>query len=229
MKTISILLLTLLIIPAHAKPPVGKARGKGMVPRGNGPKFEERAAMREEALLDHRDTHKWKSDPAAADKRPENLGEYSNHTYQRIVRLLHHGAITEADGKEFKETHTEIVTDGKSMRADGELSSEEKTRIRGWLDALNDDINLAITDAEKGDERSPILNHAQHRFEEQIEFGERSGRLSNAEASRLKRMVKKLADLEDREKEGGLTTREREKLFEEVQEIARDLREELND
>lgn len=197
--------------------------------RGKGVNVEERAAMREEALLDHRDTHKWKEDPGALDNRPENLGEYSNHTFKRIVRLLHHGAITEEDGKDFKETHTAITTDAKAMRADGELTEAQKDQIRGWLDGLNDNINAAIKDAEEGDQRSPILNHVQHRFDEQIEFGERSGRLSKGEASRLKRMVAKLADLEDREKEGGLTTREREKLFEEAKEIARELRQELND
>lgn len=185
--------------------------------------------MKEEALLDHLDTHKWKKDPEATDKRPENLGEYLNRTYQRIVRLLHHGALTEKDGLAFKMTHTDITTKGKSMRAQGELTSEQKEEIRGELDTLNDDINAALKAAEEGSERSPILNRVQHRFEEQIEFGVRSGRLSNGEASRLKRKVAKLAEIEEKAKDGGLSTREREKLFEEAKEIGRELREDLLD
>ena len=85
--------------------------------------------MEEEALLDHLDTHKWKKDPAATDQRPANLGEYHNRTYQRIVRLLHHGAITEEDGLFFKQTHTQITEDGRELRADGELTEEDKETL----------------------------------------------------------------------------------------------------
>jgi len=229
MKITPLLILAAIAIPLHAAPP-GKARVKGgQVKVRGGAGIEERAAMREEAVLDHLDTHKWKKDPEATDKRPENLGEYLNRTYQRIVRLLHHGAITEKDGLTFKMTHTDITTEGKSMRAQGELTPEQKQELRGRLDTLNDDINASLKEAEEGSQRSPILNRVQHRFEEQIEFGVRSGRLSNAEASRLKRKVEKLAAIEEKAKDGGLTTREREKLFEEAAEIARDLRKDLMD
>lgn len=230
MKIIPITLITVLSLPLLAAPPGGKARGKGVNLRGiGGAPIEERAAMREEAVLDHLDTHKWKADPEATDKRPENLGEYLNRTYQRIVRLLHHGSITEKDGLAFKMTHTDIVAEGKSMRAEGELTKEQQTEIRGQLDELNDSMNASLKDAEEGAERSPLLNRVQHRFDEQIEFGERSGRLSKAEATRLKRQVAKLAEIEEKAKEGGLSTREREKLFEEAKEIARELRQQLLD
>ena len=185
--------------------------------------------MREEALLDHLDTHKWKKDPEAADKRSENLVEYLNHTYKRIVRLLHHGSITEENGKIFKVKHTTITQNGKDMRLDGELTSEEKDEIRSQLDDLNDEINAALQESEKASQRTPIFNHVQHRFEEQIEFGERSGRLSSGEASRLKRDLAKLNALEEKAKSGGLSTREREKLFEEAAELARELSKELRD
>lgn len=223
MKIIIILLVTLLALPAYAQ-----RKGKG---RTNWNKGEagERGALREEALLDHLDTHKWRKDPEATDKRPENLVEYHNHTYRRIVRLLHHGSITEENGKLFKVKHTNITEHGKELRGDGELTSEEKAELRGMLDELNDQINAALDDAEKASKRTPILNHAQHRFEEQIEFGERSGRLSSGEASRLKRDLAKLNALEEKAKAGGLTTREREKLFEEAAEIARELHKELRD
>ncbi|MGD7652033.1 MAG: hypothetical protein ACQCXQ_02375 [Verrucomicrobiales bacterium] len=190
----------------------------------------EHIAMKEEALLDHVDTHKWKADPEATDRRPENLIQYHNYTYRRIVRLLHHGALTEADGKQFKESHTTITNTGKELKADGELTEEETAGLRADLDTLNDEINANLKAAEEAAERSPILNHAQHRMEEQIEFGERSGRLSKGEASRLKRSVAKLAAMEDRLKSSnGLSTREREKLFEEALELKLEINKELKD
>ena len=70
---------------------------------------------------------------------------------------------------------------------------------------------------------------AQHRFEERIEFGVRSGRLSKGEAAKLTRMVESLKRMEDREKAGGLSTREREDLFEEVAELNRELNKDLKD
>ncbi|MCH7224762.1 hypothetical protein [Haloferula sp. A504] len=229
MKIIPILLLSALLIPpAFAQKP-GKGRKPNHRAAWNQRDAGERGAMREEQLLDHLDTHKWKKDPEATDKRPSNLVEYHNHTYKRIVRLLHHGSITEENGQIFKVKHTTITQNGKQMRADGELTEEERAELRGALDDLNDEINAALEESEKASQRTPILNHAQHRFEEKIEFGERSGRLSSGEASRLKRDLAKLNALEEKAKAGGLSTREREKLFEEAAELARELNEELRD
>ena len=225
MKTLVICISSVLIINTFAGPPHRRG-GKG----DRAERVGEHAAMREEQLLDHRDTHKWKSDPAAKDQRPSNLGEYHNRTFQRIVRLLHHGALAEEDGLKFKKQHTEITVKGKEMRAEGELSEEQRSELRGDLDALNDAINASLLDAEKASARTPILNHMQHRFEEQIEFGERSGRLSKGEASRLKREVAKLGKLEERLKDGnGLKTSERERLFEEAAELRREIMKELKD
>jgi hypothetical protein len=224
--TISTLCGLLLLIQVDARPPGGPGGrpsggpGAGPIPRERG---AERAAMREELLLDHLDTHKWKKDPEATDVRPEDLGQYHNRTYQRIVRLLTHGAITEENGKAYKEKHTEITQLAQGARTAGNFTPEMQTEVRGMLDALNDEINAALKAAEEGANRTPILNRMQHRFEEKIEFGERSGRLSQGEVGRLKRMVEKLKRLEERAKEGNLSTRDREKLFAEAGQIASEL------
>jgi len=227
MKTLPILLLALFVLPAAGQGHKGaKFGGRPGVTKEN---IGENAAMREEQLLDHLDTHKWKKDPEATDVRPTGLTEYHNRTYQRIVVLLRHGALSEGNGKLFKETHTRITEHGRALNSDGELTDAEKAELRAQLDGLNDDINAALKTAEEASERTPLLNQAQHRFQEQIEFGVRSGRLSTGEANRLSRMVEKLERLEEREKAGGLSTRDREKLFEEAAELAREIHKELKD
>jgi len=144
--------------------------------------------------------------------------------------LLHHGAVTEEEGLEFKTEHTAINDVITVSRSDGDLSEDERKSIRSLLDKLNDDINEHLDKAEKASARTPILNRQQHRFEEQIEFGVRSGRLSKGEASRLERDVKKLASLEDRLKaDDKLSTPEREKLMEEAAELQREIRKALTD
>ena len=146
------------------------------------------------------------------------------------MRLLHHGALTEEDGLAFKKLHTEITVMGKQMRAAGELTDEQVAELRAQLDGLNDIINASLQEAEKAANRTPILNHMQHRFQEQIEFGVRSGRISTGEASRLKRKVESLGKLEDRLKDAsGLSTRERERLLEEAAELRREITKDLND
>ena len=146
----------------------------------------------------------------------------------RVVRLLTMGALEEADGDKFKDRHTTIVTAAKAANADG-LDEAEKKTIRDQLNTLNDDINAAIKEPEQGDKRTPVVNRSQHRFEEKIEFGERSGRLSTLEASSLRRKLKRLEDTEDRLKTGQLSSNERERLMEEVIELRRDLMKELRD
>ncbi len=225
--TIATLCSLLLLIQVDARPPGGRPPGGPGIRPVPTERGAERAAMHEEMLLDHLDTHKWKKDPEATDVRPEDLGHYHNRTFQRIVKLLTHGAITEENGKSFKEKHTAITQFAQAARAAGNFTPEMQAETRGKLDALNDEINAALIAAEEGANRTPILNRMQHRFEEKIEFGVRSGRLSNGEAGRLTRMVEKLKRLEERAKDGGLSTRDREKLFAEAGEIARELHQAL--
>lgn len=220
--TIITLCSLLLLIQADARPP--GAPGARPIPNE---RRAERAAMHEEQLLDHLDTHKWKKDPEATDQRPEDLGRYHNRTFERIVRLLRHGALTEESGTQFKDRHTEITRTAQDARAAGEISQDKQEELRAMLDTLNDEINAALKTAEEGANRTPILNRMQHRFEEKIEFGVRSGRLSNGEAGRLMRKVEKLKRLEERTKEGELSTRDREKLFAEAGKLSREIEKEL--
>lgn len=225
-------ILSILLFAAITLPAYGQLGKRGPRPGRPGITKEEigkHAAMREEQLLDQIDTHKWKKDPEATDKRPSGLTEYHTRTLRRIVALLRHGALSEEKGKFFKEEHTSITLQGKEFNKDGELSAEERETLRGRLDKLNDDINAAIEEAEKGDERTPLFNQTQHRFEEKIEFGVRSGRLSKGEAATLTRKVESLKRLEEREKSGGLSSREREKLFEQAAEVERDINKALKD
>lgn len=227
MKTLPILLIALLALPAAGQNRKGpKFHGRPGIAKEQ---IGKHGAMKEEQILDHLDTHKWKKDPEATDQRPTGLNVYHTRTLRRIVVLLRHGALSEEHGKLFKETHTTITERGKELNADGELSETERAELRAKLDGLNDDINGALQAAEEGDQRTPLLNQTQHRFEEKIEFGVRSGRLSTGEASRLTRKVEKLKRMEDREKAGGLSTREREALFEEAAELGHEINKELKD
>ncbi|MGE9269907.1 MAG: hypothetical protein ACQKBU_03815 [Verrucomicrobiales bacterium] len=231
MRTNPLLFVLILSSSLQAAPPraVAGVEGKWAGLRGGRTAaLAEVLAMREEEMVDQLDTQRWKEDEAALDQRPERLGEYVDRVYQRIVRLLHHGAITETDGLVFKMKHTEIVTAGKAMRLEGPLSEEQTEEIRARLDALGDEMN-AVLEASENAARSPVLHQTQERLEQQIEFGVRSGRLSSSESNRLKRDLERLSELEESLDGGGLTTREREKLFEEAEEIALEIREELLD
>ncbi len=98
------------------------------------------------------------------------------------------------------------------------------------MNTLNDNINAAIKEPEKDNARTPIVNRAQHRFEEQIERGIKSGRLSTLEASSLRRKVTKLEGYEERLKAGKeLSSNERERLMKEVLELQRDINKALRD
>lgn len=188
-----------------------------------------KASIREEALLDKIDTHSWKKDPGTRDHRSENIREYTHHTYQRIVKLGTWGALEEEDQRSFKTSHAQIVTFAKKANDDG-LSEDEVKSIRKQLDTLNNSVNDSIKEPEAGDNRSPLVNKAQHQFDEKIEYGIRSGRLSTLEASSLRRKVSKLEKLEDRLKTGnGLSSSDRERLMKEAHEVQRELSKELRD
>ncbi len=197
---------------------------KGLNPhKANPAELARRAATKEEEILYKIDSKAWQKDPEARDYRSENLREYTTHTYKRIVKLLILGAIEEADGNSFKTQHNNIVTTAKAANTDG-LDATERQSIRTQLNTLNTEINSAITKAEQGTDRTPLVNRAQHRFEERIKFGIKSGRLSTLEASSLRRKVIKLEKLEERLKAGkDLSSTERERLMEEVLELHRDL------
>ncbi len=192
-------------------------------------KSAERSAAREEFILDKKDTHGSQNEPGK-DARPEDLGAYHKHTYSRIVSLAKAGSLTNDQATEFKLTHTEITNQIKTAKESDTLTAGKKTSIRKDLNDLNDTINTSVKAPDAGDKRTPVVNKAQHKYEEVIQFGERSGRLSKGEASRLRRKVDSLEKLEARYKAGSsLSTREREKIHEEMIEIRRDLHKELLD
>jgi len=224
MKTTSIpmfgatLAMAMLIIPSaqagpkHRNPADIRIDGKG-------------SAMREEALLDKRDTHGqlglWDKD-----KRPKEVQIYHALTFKRIRSLLANGKLTEEQGTTFKTLHEEITADLTSKRSDG-LTEEERSSVRGSLDQLNDAINAVIGKAEEGNARTPLLNQKQHAMEERIQFGERSGRLSKGEAASMRRKLERIQEMEERLKKNELTTREREKLHEEMNQTLLELNREL--
>ncbi len=192
-------------------------------------KAAERIANKEEAILERKDAHAWQKDPDAKDHRHKNLRIYTNHTYKRIVRLLALGALKVDDGTEFKSRHAAIVKDAKAADENG-LDAAEKKAIRAGLNTLNDDINAAIVEPEEGNARTPLVNRAQHRFEQRIAFGVKTGRLSTLEASSLRRKVAKLESYEEKLKAGDdLSSSQRERLMKEVVELRRDLNKALRD
>ncbi|MBC8126577.1 MAG: hypothetical protein H8M99_05455 [Gloeobacteraceae cyanobacterium ES-bin-144] len=214
----SLTIIASVILPistTHAEPRNGKWK--------NG----EGGALREEAILDRLDTHGplgvWEKD-----RRPADLERYHILTYQRIRGLLVNGSLSEQQGADFKKTHEQITAELQAEREQG-LTDTSRALIRGKLDKLNDDINAVVKKATEGNERTPLLNRKEHRMEELIAFGERSGRLSKAEAASLRRKLASLQKLEERLKDGGISTRDREKLQKEANEIAMDLHRELKD
>jgi len=188
----------------------------------------ERSAIREEFINDRKDTHGNQADPAK-DVRPTDIHAYHKRVYDRITTLLKTGKLEEADGSKFKKVHTAITKELKFAKDTDNLNKFKINSLRGDLDDLSDAINGAVTDGDTDENRTPILNKKQHRYEELIEFGVRSGRLSNGEASRLTRELEKLAKLEEKAKSNTLTQREREKIHEEMIELERLLKKELRD
>ena len=190
----------------------------------------ENATIREELKLDHQDQHQL-GNAQLKDVRAKNLATYHKHTLSRINHLLRTGAITEEQGSTFKDSHALITSNLKIAKADsGTLSADDKAAARQSLDTLNDTINSAITTAETGDKRTPLFNAKQNKLEQLIEAGQRNGRLSTGEASRLRRKLDSLNRLEDRIKNGEkLSEREREKLHKEAAELRREIYKELKD
>jgi hypothetical protein len=91
-------------------------------------------------------------------------------------------------------------------------------------------MTLVAGKGEEDKERTPLLNNIQHQIEESIDAAVKSGRLSTLKANGLKRKLKRLASLEDRlKKDKEITSKEREKLFDEVGEIRREINKELRD
>jgi len=230
MKTRLIPCLTLLAglgALAQAGPlrPGPLAPGRGDVGRGD--VGGAASAMREEAMLDKRDTHGpmgvWDKD-----RRPKDVPTYHSVTFARIRGLLVDGTLSEAQGTTFKKEHEAI---GVTLKAalEGGLDATEAGDIRSRLDKLNEAINEAVAKGKAGNPETPLLNYKKHRMEEAIEFGERSGRLTGGQASRMRRDLEQIGSLEERLKGKELSTREREKLHEQANELILKLRRELID
>lgn len=189
----------------------------------------EISAAREEFRNDLKDTHGSQAE-VGKDIRPSEFSVYHKRTIERISALLRAGKITEEHGTEFKLAYTEITTLIKEAKETDKLTSGRQAALRDDLDELNDAISAVVMEGDEDSKRTPILNKRQNRYEEMIEFGERSGRLSTGEASGLRRDVERLAKLEERLKNGAeLSTREREKLHEEMLEVQKELRKEITD
>lgn len=189
----------------------------------------EHAAAIEELLLDQKDTHGAHVEEGK-DRRSSNISTYHTQTFTRIKALLKSGKITEAEGTEYKTEHEAITKALADAKNDGTMTSDEIKSIRKGLDDLNDTLTIIAGDGDEDLERTPLVNGSQHRIEEMIEFGLRSGRLSTLEANGIKRDLARLVSLEDRVKnDKEVTTKEREKLFEEIGEIRREIHKSLHD
>lgn len=185
------------------------------------------AANREEFLNDRKDTH-FPGGEAGKDLRLENTAAYHRHTMRRIETLLRAGALDEKDGTVLKQTHEKISAKYMAYAEDG-MTKEETAVVRGELDKLNDEVNTKVTAKDAGANRTPILNAKENRVEEKIEYGVRSGRLTKGQASILRNKLERLQKMEERYKSAELSTRERERLHAEMNEIQRDLHKELVD
>ncbi len=228
----TIISLSLVSGTALAKKPFKKHKKNGRPHINNKGMEGKRGAALEERILDQKDTHGADIE-AGKDKRPTTIREYHLHTYARIKALLKNGKLTEEQGTKFKTMHTEVTRGIATANEDKTMTTGEIKSLRGHLDQINDQINVIVGDPDAGDkdeERTPLLNKQQHKLEEAIEAGERSGRLSTLEANGLKRKLKRLTDLEDRlKKDEKITNSDRDKLFKEAAELKRDFKKALFD
>ncbi len=208
--------LTLITGTAMARKP-GKHRHL------NKDKNGENAAIQEELLLDKKDTHGAHVEEGK-DRRSSDISTYHTQTFSRIKALLKSGKITEGEGTEYKISHEAITKLLADAKQDGAMTGEEIKSIRKELDDVNDTLTIIAGDGEVDQERTPLLNKSQHRIEELVEYGLRSGRLSTLKANGIKRDLARLVSLEERAKnDKDVTTREREKLFKEIGEIRREI------
>ncbi|MGJ8676005.1 MAG: hypothetical protein ACSHX0_00665 [Akkermansiaceae bacterium] len=213
---------TLVLCSFTLAAPFSGTKGKTGRTIGKSDNIAERIALIEDSINDQKDSHTWQKDENTRDYRPDNIQLYTNHTYRRIVHLLKIGALEESDGTVLKAKHADIIVLGKAANEDG-ISESEEAEIRRHLNDLNDQINASIIDQEEGTDRTPLVNKAQHRFEEMIEAGVKNDRLSTLEASSLRRKLAKLETKEASLKAGELSTSEHERLIKEVMEIRKDL------
>lgn len=227
-KLIILTTATALLLPLTAKP--GK-RGPGPGKGKHQEEIAKRLAFEEEKRNDFVDNHTLRDlnqDKEAKDHRPDDLGMYTRHTLQRIIRLNAMGALEEADANDLKNEHARLVSAAKDAAQDG-VTEEEKKEYREGLDALNDDINSRFQEGDEGDNRTPMVNRAQLRLDETIEAAVRTGRISDAKANSLRRDLEALERKEERAKSGELSTREREKLIEEALEVRKEIMDEILD
>ncbi len=207
-----------------AKKP-GKHRHHRHDKKNNG----ENGAIAEERILDKKDAHGAQIEEGK-DRRSTNLNTYHKYSFSRIKALLRSGKITEAQGTEYKKIHATITKSLADAKKDGTITQGESKSLRDDLDLLNDVMTVVAGKGEQEKERTPLLNSIQHRMEEAIAAGRKSGRLSTLQANGLQRKLKSLAGLEERlKKDAEISKNEREKLFKEIAEIKRDIRKALRD
>jgi len=207
--------LTLIAGTAMAKKPFKKRHLKN---EGKG------GAIREELMLDRRDNHGVNAD-IGKDIRPLDINAYHKSTYTRILALLKVGKINEFQGTEYKSAHTSITASLATANKDGTLTSDEIKSIRGNLNTLNDKLTATAGEADADAERTPLLNKRQHHLEELVKTALNHDRISTLKANGIKRKIARLSSLEERLKsDKEISKREREKLFEEVNKIYREVK-----
>lgn len=234
-KLVIALTISAVVLPLTAKPLGPKGGGGKGGKGGKGDRTEElakRMVLKEEERTHIKGDHTLadiNGNPETKDFRSNNIGDYTKHTIHRIVKLNAMGALTAADAVYLKDKHGEILQSAKASAADGDVTEAERNTYRAALDGLNDEINEKFQGAESAEKRTVMANRAQLRFEEKIDAGEASGRLSSGKASSLRRKLDSLERSEERLKTGELSTRDREKLMEEVLEVRQEIMEALLD
>jgi len=211
--------------------PADARRGPAWRKAARPEKAGERGAVAEEFIIHQKDTHGPLGEAATKDVRSISLPTYHRYTFVRIFALARTGQLEESEAQDLKTKHTSITKMAQEYKSSGGVvDGTERTELRGQLDTLNDEINSVIKGREEKSARTPLLNRKQHFFQESIEYGVASGRLSKGEASRLTRKAKKLEDLETRLKANkDLSKRERERLHEEAAELRREIAREIHD
>ena len=111
----------------------------------------------------------------------------------------------------------------------GELTDEQATKVKAALRDIHAELKEKSIERPDPAIRTPDLNKFQLEAAEVIRFGEESGTLSAGKASSLNRKLAKLESKEQSAKSGGeLSDRDRENLFEEARELAKDLLDEFH-
>jgi hypothetical protein len=166
------------------------------------------------------------------DKRSSDINTYHSETLTRIKAMQKSGKITEVEVSEYKSSHEAITRSISDAKKDGTMTSNEIKSIRKGLDDLNDTLTVIAGDEKINLRRTPVFNRQLEEVKELADFGTKSGRLSTAEASKVNRDLESLEKLEQQIKEDQeteLSTKEREKLFQEIIEIREYIKKSMRD